>query len=119
MILRLSCPCGFANYLSNSLRSLRERVVDRDGRTIRMDINMGELKTPLGYSYSDADMRAVRNAMPECVARGEGREFFEKVIDAMMIADKITKRLPPNSPEEAEQMREAMQLALLGGGGPD
>jgi hypothetical protein len=56
-------------------------------------------------------MNELRDAMPHAVARGEGREFFERILDGVMIAHKLEKGLPPSSPEEARQMQIAHDLS--------
>jgi hypothetical protein len=62
------------------------------------------MKTPLGYDYTEKTIDELRKLSPNAVAQGKGREYFEALLDGVILADKITKGLPPSSPEEAKQM---------------
>lgn len=68
------------------------------------------MKTPLGNIYTDKTMTEIRQLCPNAVARGEGREYFEMMLDSVIIANKIEKDIPPSSPEEAKQMDEARRM---------
>ena len=70
-------------------------------------------RTPLGYPYTAETMAELKAAMPNMVARGEGQEFFEMMLDSIVITDKILKGVPPNSPAEAEMMAEARKGVAL------
>jgi hypothetical protein len=69
------------------------------------------MKTPLGNIYTDKTMAEIRKLCPNAVARGEGREFFEMMLDSLIIANKIEKGLPPSSPAEAKEMNEARRMS--------
>jgi hypothetical protein len=71
------------------------------------------MKTPLGYDYTKKDLDELRALMPKAVASGMDRAFFETMLDGVILADKITEGLPPNSPEEAEQMNIARGAVRL------
>jgi hypothetical protein len=68
------------------------------------------MKTPLGYDYTEKTIEELRKLNPNAVAQGKGREYFETMLEGVILADKIAKSLPPSSPEEAKQMDEARGL---------
>jgi hypothetical protein len=61
-------------------------------------------KTAKGNEYTDKVMVLIREAMPNAVAEGRGRDFFEQMIDAMSLTMKMDKGLPPSSPQEEKDM---------------
>jgi hypothetical protein len=73
---------------------------------------MSIYKTPLGYPYTENQWKELRRNLPISAARNEGREYYAKLMDACMIATKISDGLPPSSPEEAAAMDEARNLTL-------
>lgn len=68
------------------------------------------MKTPLGYDYTEKTIDELRKLSPNAVAQGKGREYFETMLDGLILADKMAKGLPPSSPEEAKQMEVAQGL---------
>jgi hypothetical protein len=69
------------------------------------------MKTKLGNKYTEANMVELKKSCPNAVALGKGREYFEMMLDGLMIADKITKGLPPSSQAEAGAMAEARRMS--------
>jgi hypothetical protein len=49
-------------------------------------------------------MTLLRKLSPNAVAQGKGPEYFETLLDGVMLTNKIARGLPPSSPEEAEKM---------------
>lgn len=63
--------------------------------------------------YSDKDIAAVKALMPNALALGHGREFFEAMLDAIALAHKIEHGIKPANESEARTMREASGLVEL------
>src|ERR1700744_3448096 len=78
----------------------------------RREAFMTIYKTPLGYPYTGNQWRKMRDSLPVSAARGEGREYYAKLMDECMIATKIRDGLPPNSPAEATMMEVARDVML-------